>query len=81
MDLGAVSASVAPSGDSLGGIIRNTGGDVTIDGTIGERAGVIDVALTLKPTKSAPDAVRTMLPMLGASDGAGGVRLTWRSGR
>jgi general secretion pathway protein N len=81
VDLGVVSASLAPSGDSLGGIIRNTGGDVTIDGTVGERAGVIDVALALTPTASASEAVRAMLPMLGASDGAGGVHLTWRSGR
>jgi hypothetical protein len=73
--------SIAPSGDALGGTIRNSGGDVTIDGTVGERAGVIDVALALQPTQSAPEAVRTMLPMLGASDGAGGVRLTWRSAR
>lgn len=80
VDLGIVSASLAPSGDSLGGNIRNTGGDVALDGTIGERAGTIEVVLALKPTKSAPEAVRAMLPMLGASDGAGGVRLTWRSG-
>lgn len=81
VNLGIVSASIAPSGGALGGTIRNSGGDVTIDGTVGERAGVIDVALALKPAQSAPEAVRTMLPMLGTSDGAGGVRLTWRSAR
>lgn len=81
LDLGVVSVSAAPKGDALGGIIHNTGGDVAIDGTIDDRAGIIDVALLLKPTSSAPEAVRAMLPLLGPGDGAGGVRVTWRNDR
>lgn len=81
LDLGTVTMSAAPAGDAFAGTIRNTGGDVAIAGTIDGRAGIVDAALTVTPTSSAPDAVRRALPLLGPSDGAGGVRIAWRSGR
>ncbi|HEY7788131.1 MAG TPA: type II secretion system protein N [Casimicrobiaceae bacterium] len=81
LDLGIVSVSAVPKGDAQSGIIRNTGGDVAIDGTIDDQAGVVEVALLLKPTASASSAVRAMLPLLGIGDGAGSVRVTWRSNR
>lgn len=81
LDLGTVSMSAAPAGDGLAGTVRNTGGDVAIGGTVGSRAGTIDAELTVAPTPSAPEGVRQALPLLGPPDGAGGVRLAWRSGR
>ena len=81
LDLGTVSMSAAPAGDALAGTIRNTGGDVAIAGTIGGRAGTFDAALTVAPTPGAPEMVRQALPLLGPPDGAGGVRIAWRSGR
>ncbi len=81
LDLGTVTMSAAPAGGAVAGTIRNSGGDVAIEGTVDDRAGVVDVALTLTPTSTAPEAVRRMLLLVGPSDGAGGVRMTWRSRR
>ena len=81
IDLGTVSASAAPAANGIAGTIRNAGGDVTIDGTLRDQAGVIDVTLALKPASGASETLRAMLPLLGPSDGAGGVRLDWRSNR
>jgi hypothetical protein len=79
LDLGTVSITVAPTTEAA--VIRNTGGDMTISGTVADRAGVVDVALVLTPKSTAPEAVRRILPLLGASDDDGGVRVTWRSDR
>jgi hypothetical protein len=81
LDLGRVSASVPPGGDLLGGSVRNVGGDVAIDGTFAQRAGALEAALVLKPTDTTPQPVGAMLPLLGASDGSGAVRMIWRSDR
>jgi hypothetical protein len=81
IDLGTVSASAAPAGNGIAGAIRNAGGDVTVDGTLSDRGGIIGASLALKPASSASRMLRTMLPLLGPGDGAGGVRLTWRSER
>ena len=81
LDLGTVRLSAAPAGERLAGTIRNSGGDIALDGTIDGSPAAIDVALTLKPANNAPESVRRMLPLLGPSDGAGGVRIGWRSAR
>jgi hypothetical protein len=80
-DLGTVSLAAAPAGNRLTGTVRNAGGDVAIDGTLTDDAGVLEASLVLKPTPSASDAVRGLLPLLGAPDAAGGTRVTWRSDR
>ncbi|MGE5170257.1 MAG: type II secretion system protein N [Rudaea sp.] len=81
LDLGSVSASAPPGRDMLGGTVHNTGGDVGIDGTFAQRAGALEASLVLQPTGTTPQMVRAMLPLLGASDGSGAVRVTWRSDR
>jgi hypothetical protein len=81
LDLGRVTASMPPGGDVFGGTVRNAGGDVAIDGTFMQRASALEAALVLKPTDATPQPVRAMLPLLGASDGSGAVRMTWRSDR
>ena len=81
LDLGRVSASMPPGSDAFGGTVRNAGGDVAIDGTLTQRSGALEAVLVLKPTDATPQPVRAMLPLLGASDGSGAVRMTWRSDR
>lgn len=81
IDLGIVSIFAAPAGNGIAGTVRNAGGEVTIDGTVSDRAGVIEASLGLKPASGAPELLRTMLPLLGPGDGAGGVRLAWRGER
>jgi hypothetical protein len=78
VDLGVVSVSAVPQRGGLVATLRNIGGDVVVDGTAGEHDGALDVALGLRPASGASDAVRAMLPMLGESDGTGGVRISWR---
>jgi hypothetical protein len=80
VSLGAVVLATAPAGERLAGTIRNSGGDVTIDGTLAGRPGALDATLALRPNATAPDAVRRLLPLLGAPDD-GGVRIAWRSDR
>jgi hypothetical protein len=81
LDLGLVSASMPPGADVFGGALRNAGGDLAIDGTFTQRTGALEAALVLRPTDATPQPVRAMLPLLGASDGSGAVRMTWRSDR
>lgn len=79
-DLGTVSLDVTPAGDGLSGTIRNSAGELSIDGTLVDRSGVVDATLALRPTAAAPESVRRGVAMLGAVDGSGGVRVHWRSG-
>jgi len=79
IDLGRVVASVRPAADGLGGSVRNAGGDVAIDGTVSTHADVTSASIKLAPTARASQALRAMLPLLGAIDDAGTVTLTWRS--
>lgn len=81
VDLGRVTAGMAPAHEGVDGTLRNAGGDVAIDGTLTARRGVIDVSITLTPTGRASQALRTMLPLLGRSDAAGRVQVAWRSDR
>lgn len=79
IDLGRVVATVKPVSDGIGGTVRNEGGDLAIDGTVSAQAGLTSVSLKLAPTARASQALRAMLPLLGAVDNAGTVTLTWRS--
>jgi hypothetical protein len=81
VDLGTVSLAVAPAGNHAAGTLRNVGGDVAVDGTLTGETGALEAVLTLRPTTTTPDRLRTMLPLLGVPDGAGGARVTWRSDR
>jgi type II secretion system (T2SS) protein N len=78
LELGTVTV-VAAAGERFAGTIRNSGGDVALDGSFAERAGALEATLVLRPSSSAPEDVRALVQSLGAPDGAGGVRTEWRS--
>lgn len=81
VDLGTVTLIAAPAGAGVAGTIRNAGGDVAVSGTLADRGGVLDAALTLQANPTAPDGVRNLLPLLGTADGSGGVQIRWHSNR
>jgi general secretion pathway protein N len=78
--LGNVDAAFTPQDGGLRGRVRNTGGDVRIDGTVTLAASAGSADLTVAPQPGAPDAVARALPALGTPDGSGAVRIAWRSG-
>jgi hypothetical protein len=79
VDLGTVTLDSAPVDGGSAGTIRNAGGDVSIAGTFSDRAGMLDASVTITPAATAPQSIRTLLPLLGPPDGSGGVRIAWRS--
>jgi hypothetical protein len=89
VDLGQVTLAVAAQQGRLQGTLRNTGGDLAIEGTVrGSIAGMIAgnpgpvaTAITLKPLPSTPEALRRSLPMLGAPDASGAVHITLNASR
>ena len=81
VDLGQVIAKGAPAGDGIAGTVHGAGGDLTIEGTIDTQGGATSAALELTPAPGAPEALRTMLPLLGPVDAAGRVAIAWRSDR
>ena len=85
LDLGTVTLSSAPNAadpaPALTAVVRNAGGDVAIDGTITDRDGAVDVALSLAPTAAAPAAIGQLLPLIGARDADGRAQFRWRSDR
>jgi len=85
LDLGTVTLATTPvatdPAHALAAVVHNTGGDVAIDGTITDRDGVVDVALSLVPAATAPEAVRQLVALLGARDAGGHAQIRWRSDR
>jgi len=81
VDLGTVSMTTDPSAQPATAKIRNTGGDVSVTGSIVDRAGQREVDVQLRPSATASGAVRNALSMLGPADGQGVVHLLWRAGR
>jgi hypothetical protein len=85
VDLGTVTVASAPGATdpahALAAVVGNAGGDVAIDGTITDRNGVVEVALSLAPTATAPEAIRQLLPLIGARDAGGHAQIRWRSDR
>ncbi len=77
IDLGSVSAAFAAHQGDITGTLHNTGGELAIDGTISGQGSSISLALTLRPGAATPVALRRLLPLLGAPDASGAVRLTW----
>ena len=85
LDLGTVTLASTPNATdrahALATVVHTTGGDVAVDGTLSDRDGVVDVAVSLAPTATAPEAVRQLVPLLGARDAGGHAQIRWRSDR
>ena len=81
LDLGRVEVHAKPVAGGVAGSVRNAGGDLAIDGSVALHGNVASAALKLTPTAAASQAVRAMLPLLGAPDRTGAVTLAWRSDR
>ncbi|HEX6792232.1 MAG TPA: type II secretion system protein N [Casimicrobiaceae bacterium] len=81
IDLGRVLADAKPVADGLAASVRNAGGDLAIDGSVALHGNVVSASFKLTPAAGASQAVRAMLPLLGAADSTGAVTLAWRSDR
>jgi len=81
IDLGRVLADAKPVADGLAGTVRNAGGDLAVDGSVALHGNIVSASFKLAPTARASQAVRAMLPLLGAVDSTGAVTLAWRSDR
>lgn len=77
-NLGAVDVALAPDGNRLAGPIRNSGGDVRIDGTVSVTGRTVDVNASLAPSPGAPPHIALALAALGPADASGNVRVAWR---
>ncbi|MFO1412820.1 MAG: type II secretion system protein N [Burkholderiales bacterium] len=77
-NLGAVDVALAPAGDRLAGPLRNSGGDVRIDGNVSVAGRTVDVSANVAPAAGAPPHIALALAALGPPDAAGNVRVAWR---
>lgn len=77
IDLGRVFMALAARQGDITGTLHNTGGELAIDGTISGQGSSVSAALTLRPGTATPAALRRLLPLLGAPDASGAVRLAW----
>ena len=81
VDFGSVAATIAARQGRLQGTLHGTGGDLAVDGTISGNRTSIGGTLTLRPSPSTGEALRRILPLLGAQDGSGAVHIDWHAGR
>lgn len=79
LDLGTVDVAVAPQGAGIAGRVSNSGGEVSVIGTLGLAAGGNDGDLTITPLPGAPPALLRALATFATPDASGAVRLTWRN--
>lgn len=81
LDLGTVTAHVAPQGSALVGTIANAGGDARIDGDVALSASGITARATIAPGPAVPPDIARLLATLGAPDANGVVHLQWSARR
>ena len=81
ISLGDVRIALNGRGAEVNGPLRNSGGDVEIDGQVAVgAAGTVRLDATVRPRSSdreRADRIAVALAALGAPDGRGGYRLTW----
>ena len=75
VDLGTVTAHVAPQGSALAGVIGNVGGDARIDGDVSLSASGIAFRARIAPGPNVPPDIARMLAALGTPDANGVVHL------
>jgi len=81
VDLGTVTAHVAPQGSALVGVISNVGGDAHIDGDVSFSASGIALRANIAPGPNVPPDIARMLAALGSADANGVVHLQWSARR
>ena len=81
VDLGTVALALAPRQGRLEGTVRNSGGEIAVDGTIAGNAASMDAAVTLRSLPSTPEVLRRSLPMLGPQDATGAVHIDLHGSR
>jgi general secretion pathway protein N len=81
ISVGDVRIALNGRGAEINGPLRNSGGDVEIDGQVAVgAAGTVRLDATVRPRSSdreRADRIAVALAALGAPDGRGGYRLTW----
>lgn len=77
-NLGVVDVALAQDGNRLAGPIRNSGGDVRIEGTVAVTGRTVDISANLAPAAGAPPQIALALSALGPPDASGNVRVAWR---
>ena len=82
ISVGDVRIALNGRGAEINGPLRNTGGDVEIDGQVAVgAAGTVRLDATVRPRNSErerADRIAVALAALGTPDGRGGYRVTWR---
>jgi hypothetical protein len=81
VDLGTVSARVAPRGGDLVATITSAGGALGVAGEVVASNEQIAVDATLTPTPALPPDVAQLLAALGPPDPSGRIRVAWRGRR
>ena len=77
-DLGTVDLAAAPQDSRIVARLRNSGGDVRVDGTVTVAGGNVAVDGTLAPNPGAPAGIARALAAAGTPDANGTVRIGWR---
>ena len=77
LDLGTVTAHVAPKGSALVGTIGNVGGDARVDGDVALASSGASVRVNISPGPGVPPDIARLLSALGTPDANGVVHLQW----
>ena len=81
LDLGTITARVAPKGSTLVGTLRNAGGDARIDGDVNLAPTGIAFRATIAPNGALPPDIGRLLTAVGTQDANGVVHLQWSARR
>ncbi|HEY2818986.1 MAG TPA: type II secretion system protein N [Casimicrobiaceae bacterium] len=77
LDLGNVTAHVAPQGSALVGTIANAGGDARIDGDVAVSTNGVSLRANIAPGPGVPPDIARLLAALGPTDSNGVVHVQW----
>jgi len=81
LDLGTVTAHVAPQGSGLGGKIANAGGDARIEGDVELSGSGVSIRVDIAAGPGVPPEIARMLATLGSPDANGIIHLQWSARR
>jgi len=81
LDLGTVTAHVAPQGSGLAGKIANAGGDARIEGDVVFSGTGVSMRVDIAAGPGVPPEIARMLATLGSPDANGIIHLQWSARR